>query len=83
MIAIFVGGKHGRVEQVLLEDVPIEQHAPLLKAYLQIAPGARPYIAVAKDAPLAEFEQAAADIFGLGYLIRIKRDDSNFHPNSH
>jgi len=31
-----------------------------LKAYLQRAPGARPHIPVHKDAPLAEFEQVAA-----------------------
>jgi hypothetical protein len=59
------GGKatmrHGRVEQVLLEDVPIEQRAPLLKAYLQIAPGARPHISVGKDAALDKFDQVAAE----------------------
>lgn len=58
------GGKatlrNGRVEQVLLEDVPIEKRAPLLKAYLQIAPGARSHVSVDKDAPLEEFEKAAA-----------------------
>jgi hypothetical protein len=52
--------RHGRVEQVMLEDVPVERRAPLLKAYLQIAPGARPHVAVDKDAPLDEFEKAAA-----------------------
>ncbi|MFO7583773.1 MAG: nitroreductase/quinone reductase family protein [Anaerolineales bacterium] len=52
--------RHGRVEQVLLEDVPIEKRAPLLKAYLQIAPGARSHVSVDKDAPLEEFEKAAA-----------------------
>lgn len=59
------GGKatlrHGRVEQVLLEDVPFEKRAPLLKAYLQIAPGARPHVSVDKDAALDEFEQVAAE----------------------
>ncbi len=58
------GGKaalrHGRTEQALLDDVPVDERAPLLKAYLQIAPGAQPHISVAKDAPLVEFEQAAA-----------------------
>lgn len=44
--------RHGRVEQVTLEDAPVEQRAPLLKAYLQIAPGARPHVSVDKDAPL-------------------------------
>lgn len=52
--------RHGRVEQMTLEDVPVEQRAPLLKAYLQIAPGARPHVAVDKDAPLEEFEKVAA-----------------------
>ncbi len=51
---------HGQREQVQLEEVPIEQRAPLLKAYLQIAPGARPHVPVDKEAPLAQFEQVAA-----------------------
>lgn len=50
--------KHGR-EEVHLEEVPAEQRAPILKAYLQRAPGARPHVPVDKDAPLAEFEQVA------------------------
>jgi hypothetical protein len=58
------GGKatlrHGRVEQVLLDLVPVEMRAPLLKAYLQIAPGARPHIPVDINAPLEEFEKTAA-----------------------
>ena len=57
------GGKarlrHGRSEAVLLEEVDISQRAPILKAYLQHAPGARPHIPVSKDAPLAEFEKIA------------------------
>jgi hypothetical protein len=59
------GGKarlvHGLREQVLLEVVAVSQRAPILKAYLQIAPGARPHIPVSKDAPLAEFEKIAPD----------------------
>ncbi len=58
------GGKarlvHGKKEQVLLEEIDIKQRAPILKAYLQIAPGARPHIPVSKDAPLSEFEQIAS-----------------------
>ncbi len=50
--------RHGR-EEVHLEEVPAEQRAPILKAYLQRAPGARPHVPVNKDAPLAEFEQIA------------------------
>ena len=58
------GGKarlvHGLREQVLLQEVDVSQRAPVLQAYLQIAPGARPHIPVSKDAPLAEFEKIAA-----------------------
>jgi deazaflavin-dependent oxidoreductase (nitroreductase family) len=45
----------GRTE-VQLEEVPAEQRAPVLKAYLKRAPGARPHVPVDKDATLAEFE---------------------------
>ncbi len=58
------GGKatlrHGRTEHVLLKEVEVSQRAPLLKAYLQRAPGARPHIPVSPDAPLAEFEKVVA-----------------------
>ena len=50
--------KHGR-EEVHLEEVPADQRAPILKAYLQLAPGARPHVPVSKDAPLGEFEKVA------------------------
>lgn len=60
------GGKvvlrHGRREEIHLEEVPAGQRAPILKAYLQRAPGARPHIPVDKDAPLSEFEKVAAAI---------------------
>lgn len=52
--------KSGRCEQVLLQEVPVAQRAPILKTYLQRAPGARPHVAVNKDAPLSEFEKVAA-----------------------
>ena len=54
------GGKarlrHGISEQVLLVEVDVRQRAPILKAYLQLAPGARPHISISKDAPVSEFE---------------------------
>jgi deazaflavin-dependent oxidoreductase (nitroreductase family) len=52
--------RSGHRREVRLEEVPIEQRAPILKAYLQRAPGARPHMAVHKDAPLADFEAVAA-----------------------
>ena len=54
--AVLRSGGH---EEVQLEEIPADQRAPLLKAYLQVAPGARPHLPVDKDAPLAEFEQIA------------------------
>lgn len=51
---------HGISEQVLLVEVDIRQRAPILKAYLQIAPGARPHIPISKDAPISEFEKIAS-----------------------
>jgi hypothetical protein len=58
------GGKarlvHGIREQVRLEEVEISRRAAILKAYLQIAPGARPHIPVNQDAPIAEFENIAS-----------------------
>jgi deazaflavin-dependent oxidoreductase (nitroreductase family) len=54
--------RHGRTEQVLLEEVAVEKRARVLKAYLRLAPGARPHISVDKDAPLETFEAIAAQI---------------------
>jgi deazaflavin-dependent oxidoreductase (nitroreductase family) len=49
--------RSGGREEVHLEEVPADQRAPILKAYLQCAPGARPHVPVNKDAPLEEFEK--------------------------
>lgn len=54
--------RHGHAEPVRLEEVAVERRAPVLRAYLRVAPGARPHIAVDKDAPLAEFAAIAAQI---------------------
>ncbi|HLZ58203.1 MAG TPA: nitroreductase/quinone reductase family protein [Ktedonosporobacter sp.] len=52
--------RRGSREEVRLEEVPRDARAPILKAYLQRAPGARPHVPVNKDAPLADFEKVAA-----------------------
>jgi hypothetical protein len=52
--------RHGRREEVRLEEVPANQRAPVLKAYLKRAPGARPHLPVHKGAPLSEFKQVAS-----------------------
>jgi hypothetical protein len=49
--------RHGITEQVLLAEVDVSQRAPILKAFLKHAPGARPHIPVSKDAPVSEFEK--------------------------
>ncbi len=51
--------RHGTTEQVLLQEVDVKQRAPILKAFLQHAPGARPHMPVSKDAPVSEFEKIA------------------------
>jgi hypothetical protein len=53
--------RHGRAEEVRLEEVAVEERAPVLKAYLKRAPGARPHIPVSKDAPIEDFEAIAAE----------------------
>jgi len=54
--------RHGRTERVRLEEVAASQRGPVLKAYLERAPGARPHLPVDKDAPLHEFEAIAPRI---------------------
>jgi hypothetical protein len=52
--------RHGNSEQVRLVAVDVSQRAPVLKAYLQLAPGARPHFPIDKDAPIDEFEKIAS-----------------------
>ena len=51
--------RHGRREEVRLEEIAPKRRAPVLKAYLGRAPNARVHIPVDKDAPLADFERVA------------------------
>jgi hypothetical protein len=53
--------RHGRRERVHLEEVEPGTRAPILRRYLQVAPGARPHIPVDRTAPLTEFARIAAD----------------------
>jgi len=52
--------RHGAREEVRLEEVAADRRAPVLKAYLKRAPGARPHLPIHKDAPLSEFEQVSS-----------------------
>jgi deazaflavin-dependent oxidoreductase (nitroreductase family) len=50
--------RRGR-EAVRLVEVDAARRAPVLRQYLQVAPGARPHVEVDRDAPLEEFERVA------------------------
>jgi F420H(2)-dependent quinone reductase len=54
--------RHGRAEQVRLEEIPIEERDPVLKAYVKRAPGARPHLGVDKDVTLETLEAMAARV---------------------
>jgi hypothetical protein len=51
--------RHGRREPVLLEEVAVESRPPILRRYLELAPGARPHIPVDRRAPLEDFAAVA------------------------
>jgi hypothetical protein len=59
----------GRRRQVVLEEVAIGLRAPILKAYLAAAPGARAHIPVSLDAPVSSFEAIRAEypVFEIHY----------------
>jgi hypothetical protein len=52
--------RHGRAETVHLEEVAPRERGPILKRYLQVAPGARAHIPVDRRAPVEEFDIIAA-----------------------
>ena len=54
--------RHGRREPVVLEDVPVERRAPIIKAYLARAPGARAHVPVDRHAPVEDFEAIAGRV---------------------
>lgn len=53
--ALVRGGR----QPVLLQELEPDRRAPVLKRYLDLAPGARPHLPVDRRAPLAEFERIA------------------------
>lgn len=54
--------RHGRHEDIRLEEVPAGARPAILRKYLAVAPGARPHIPADRHAPLSEFEQIAPQI---------------------
>lgn len=61
--------RQGRRRPVHLEEIPVEQRAPVLRRYLDIAPGARPHFPITRGAPLEDFEHIAAQypVFNITY----------------
>lgn len=53
--------RHRRAHEVGLHEIPVAQRAPILKRYIQVAPGARPHVPVDRDAPIEAFERVAPD----------------------
>lgn len=51
--------RHGRRRAVHLDEVCASKRAPILRRYLECAPGARAHIPVEPGAPLSRFEQVA------------------------
>jgi deazaflavin-dependent oxidoreductase (nitroreductase family) len=52
--------RHGQRENVILEEVPVEERAPILKAYLKrTALSTRVHLGLDPEAPLAEFQRIA------------------------
>jgi hypothetical protein len=52
--------RHGRREPVVLEEVPAAKRGPVLRRYLELAPGARAHVEVELEAPPAELTRVAA-----------------------
>jgi hypothetical protein len=52
---------HGARTAVHLEEVPVADRSPIIKRYLDLAPGARAHIPVDRGAPVEDFEPIAAD----------------------
>jgi deazaflavin-dependent oxidoreductase (nitroreductase family) len=59
---------HGRREAVHLDEVDVRDRAPILKRYLELAPGARAHVPVDRRASLDEFERVAGQypVFRVG-----------------
>jgi F420H(2)-dependent quinone reductase len=59
----------GRRRKVMLEEVPLEGRAPIIKEYLRLAPGARPHIGLDTTASIADCARVAPNcpVFRIAY----------------
>ncbi|WES63710.1 nitroreductase/quinone reductase family protein [Microbacter sp. GSS18] len=53
--------RHDGEHDVTLAEVAVAERAPILRRYLDVAPGARPHLAAERGAPPAAFERIAAE----------------------
>jgi hypothetical protein len=53
--------KRGRLQPVVLKEIPSEGRAPILKAWSQVATSGRQHLPVSHEAPWSAFEAVAAD----------------------
>lgn len=66
------GLRHGRQEAIVLEEIDPGQRAPILRRYLQVAPGARAHFPVDRRDPVEAFEPIA----GRYPVFRIRDDET-------
>jgi hypothetical protein len=53
--------RRGRSHAVKLTEIPVDERAPILKAWCQVATSGRQHLPVPYDAPVSAFEAIAAD----------------------
>lgn len=53
--------KRGRSQPVQLTEIPPDERAPILKAWVQVATSGRQHLPVSHDAPVSAFEAIARD----------------------
>jgi hypothetical protein len=66
---------------MLGEEATADRRAPVLKAYLKRAPGARPHLPIQKGAPLSEFEQVSPQ-FPV-FRVVPRRAEHGLPPDAH
>lgn len=64
---------HRRREPVRLLEVEAAERAPILRRYLELAPGARPHFPIGPDDDLAAFERIATDYPVFRVSARLER----------
>jgi hypothetical protein len=68
--------RHGCRETVRLDEVDTDERPPILRRYLDCAPGARPHIPVDRRAPEGEFERIAPQV----PVFRVTVEQSTHEP---